>query len=111
MGRAESFGSNNEFTSRQSESCRPGHPHEGGNAEHAENAGEVEEGLPEICGYSERQYQRRKGQQHVHAADHKGFKPAAKISGQHSKHTADRDPDHRRTKTDSERYLCTINET
>src|SRR5205809_869139 len=53
MRRAQRLGCNHEFASRQSESRRARDAHEGGNAEHAEDAGEIEHRLPEIGGHSQ----------------------------------------------------------
>ena len=45
--------------------------------------------LAEIGGDGQRQDQRRKGQQHVHAADHQRLEPAAEIAGEHAERAAD----------------------
>ena len=110
MRRAERLRGDHEFAPRQSERCRPCDAHEGGNAEHAENAGEIEDRLPEISGYGQRQDQRWKGEQHVHAADHQRLEAAAKITRQHPKRATDRDPDHRRAKADDQRYPRAIDQ-
>ena len=62
MGRAQRLGCDHEFAPRESEGCSARDPHEGGSAEHAYNAGEINQGLPEIGDHSQRQYQRRKRQ-------------------------------------------------
>ena len=83
--------------------CRSRHPHEGGNREHAENAGEVEDRLSQERDDRERENQRRKGEQNVHAADRDCLEAAAEIAGQHSQRAADRDADDRRAKPDHQR--------
>ena len=98
--RAERLRRDDEFAPRQRQRRRARDPHEGGNAEHAENAGEVEDRLPEIRDDGQRQDQRRKRQQHVHAADDERFETAAEISRQHAERAADRDADDRRAKPD-----------
>ena len=57
MGRAQRLRRDDELAPRQRQRRRARHPHEGGNAEHAENAGEIEDRLPEIGGDRERQDQ------------------------------------------------------
>ena len=101
---AERLGRDHEFAPRQSQRCRARHAHEGGNAEHAEDAGEIEDRLAEIGGHREREDQRRKRQQHVHAADHQRFEPAAEIAGEHAERAAERKADHRREQPDRQRH-------
>ena len=96
MRRPQRLRRDDEFTPRQRQRRRPRHPHEGGNAEHAENEGEIEDRLPEKGGHGQRQDQGRKRQQHVHAADHHRLEPAAEIAGEHAERAADDEPDHRR---------------
>src|SRR5205807_3182896 len=57
MSSAERLCSDDEFAPRQREGCRTRNAHEGGNAEHAENAGEIQERLAEIGGDGQRQDQ------------------------------------------------------
>ena len=47
MTGAQRLGCDHEFAPRQCQRRRPRHPHESGDAEHAQNAGQVEQGLPE----------------------------------------------------------------
>ena len=110
MRRAQRLRRDDEFTPRQRQRRRPRHPHEGGNAEHAENEGEVEDRLPEKGGHGQRQDQRRKRQQHVHAADHDDLEPAAEIAREHAERAADGEPDDRRAQADHERYPRAIDQ-
>ena len=110
MRRPKRLCRDHEFAPRQRQRCRPRHPHEGGNAEHAENEGQVEDRLPEKGGHGQRQDQGRKRQQHIHAADHHRFEPAAEIAGEHAERAADGKPDHRRTQADDQRYPRAIDQ-
>ena len=110
MSGPERLRRDDEFTPRQRQRCRPRHPHEGGNAEHAENEGEVGDRLPEIGGHRQRQDQGWKRQQHVHAADHDRLEPAAEIAREHAERAADDEADHRRAQPDRERNPRAIDE-
>ena len=84
MRGAERLRGDDEFAPRQRQRRSARHPHEGGNAEHAEDEGEIEDRLPDKGDHGQHENKRRKGQQHVHGCRRRWFGPAAEIASEHA---------------------------